>query len=51
MAHFGMLKKHKDMLSAKHDLREVMQRLYQQNRISEATVESIKAFSTDMQRM
>ena len=53
MAQFGMLKEHKDVLRenrvfllANLNPEPVMQRLYQQNMISNITMESIKAFST-----
>ena len=53
MAQFGMLKEHKDVLRENRvflldnlNPEPVMQRLYQQNMISNITMESIKAFST-----
>ena len=53
MAQFGMFKEHKDVLRENRLLlldnwnpEPVMQRLYQQNMISNITMESIKAFST-----
>ena len=57
MAQFGMLKEHKDVLRENRvflldnlNPEPVMQRLYQQNMISNITMESIKAFSTRFEK-